>query len=149
MFYKYTIDITYTTKSGRGKNKQEWTWVNPMCKKGEILAFFWHSVAIAGMYPNKIPTQLPGTLTHPFVLADMASGFTGPNSSSLQSPLSDHCLFLTVTNSYLLTALEPCLFSSSSGLVGNLVRKPFVWVSHQNRQRNPVTGAHPHPRPSG
>ena len=40
MFYKYTIDITYITGSGRKKNKQERTWVvSPKFKKGEVLAF--------------------------------------------------------------------------------------------------------------
>ena len=47
---------------------------------------------------------------------------------------------------HLLTALGPCLLSSSSGLVGNLALKPFVWVSRQNRQRNPLTGTHSHPQ---
>ena len=58
------------------------------------------------------------------------------------------CLSQTVANSpLLLTALGPCLSSSSSGLVGNLVHKPFVWVSRQSRQRNPLTGTHPHLHP--
>ena len=66
---------------------------------------------------------------------------------SVISSLSSH-LSLTVTFPWLLlTALGPSLPSSSSGLVGNLARKPFVWVSCQNRQRNPLTGTHPHPHP--
>ena len=56
-------------------------------------------------------------------------------------------LSLTVANSSLLTALGPCLSSSSSSLVGNLARKSFVWVSHQNRQKNTLTSAHPHLHP--
>ena len=48
----------------------------------------------------------------------------------------------------LLFCLGPCLPSSSSGLVGDLTRKPFVWVSPQNRQRNPMTGTHPHHTPT-
>ena len=43
MFYKYTTDTTYITKSGRKKNKQERTWVSPKHKKregfGTFLAF--------------------------------------------------------------------------------------------------------------
>ena len=112
MFYKYTTDIAYITESGRKKNKQERTWVSFKCKKGEVLALFWHSAAIASVYPNEIPTQLPGTLTHPLELQ--------------QPSLSDRRLSLTVTNSHLLTAPGPYLSSSSSGLVGNLARKPFV-----------------------
>ena len=33
---------------------------------------------------------------------------------------------------------------SSSGLVGDLARKPFVWASRQNRQRDPMTHTHTH-----
>ena len=105
------------------KNKPARTWVSPKRKKGEVLALFKHSMAIMSMYLNEIPTQLPGTLTRPLALADLFQ----------QSPLSDCRLSLTLTNSSLLTALGPCLSSSSSSLIGNLVRKPFVWVSHQNR----------------
>ena len=78
MFYKYTTDITYITESGRKKNKHVRTWVRPKCKKGEVLALFWHSVAIASMYSNKISTQLPGMLTHLLALADLASRY--PNA---------------------------------------------------------------------
>ena len=64
-----------------------------------------------------------------------------------QLPFSDHCLSPTVAYcSLLLTALGPCLSLSFSGLVGNLAHKPFVWVSRQNRQRNPLTGTQPHPQ---
>ena len=144
MFYKYTIDITCITKSGRKKNKRALTWVCPKHKKG-VLTLFWHfcaSLAIVSVYPNKIPTQLPGTLTHPLAQSVLASGSPGPNSSLQQPPLSDRHLSLTVANSSLLTALGPYFSSFSSGLVGNLSRKPFLWVS---RRRNPLTGVHPHP----
>ena len=146
MFYKHTTDITHKTESEK-KDKQAQAWASPKRKKGEFLALFWHSVAIARVYPNEIPTQQPGTQTHPLVLADLACGSTSPNSSLQQPPLSNRPLFLTVANFRLLIALEPCLSSSSSRLAGNLVRKPFVWVSHQNQQRNPLTGADPHPHP--
>ena len=116
-------------------------------RREKFLALFCASVAIASMYPSKIPTQLPGTLTHPLTLADPASGSTIPNSS-FSSCLSLTVAFpLTVVNFSLFTTLGPCLSSSSSGLVGNLVRKLFVQFSRQNRQRNPLTGAHPHPHP--
>ena len=126
MFHKYTTDITYITESGRKKNKQPWTWIKPKHKKREVLALFWHSVVIASVYPNKIPTQLPGTLTHPLALGDLASESTSPNNSLQQLPLSDRRLFLTVANSSLITALGPCLSLSSSSFIGNLLRKPFV-----------------------
>ena len=107
---------------------------------------FCASVAIMSVYPNKILTRLPGMLTHPFALADLASGSTSPNSS-LQLPLvSDRRLSQSVANSYLLTALGPSFSSSSSSLVGNLARKLFVLISRQNKQRNTLTGAHPHPQ---
>ena len=132
------------------KNKQAWTQASPKRKKGEALALFPHfcaSVAIARVHPNATPTQLPGTLTHPLALTDLVSVFTGPNSSLQQPPLSDRSLSLTVANSYLLITIGLCLSSSSSGLVGNLAGKLFVWASHQNRQRSPLTGTHPHPLP--
>ena len=147
MFYKYTTDITYITKSGRKKNKQERTWVSPKHKKGEVLALLWHSVVIASVYLNEIPTQLPGMLTHPLVLADLAFGSSSPNSLLHQPPFSNRCVSLIVTNSYLLTVLGPCLSLSSSSLIENLACQPFQWVLHQNRQMNLLTGAHPHPHP--
>ena len=148
MFYKYTTYITYITECRRKKNKQARTWVRPKCKKGKVLALFWHSEAITSVYPNKIPTQLPGTMTHPLALVDLACGSTSPNNSLQQPPLSDRYLSLIVTKSYLITALGLCFSSSSSGHIGNLARKPFVWVLRQNRQRNHLTGAHlpPHPQ---
>ena len=145
MFYKYTTDIAYITESGRKKNKQERTWVSPKHKKGEVLALFWHSVVIGSVYSNRIRTQLPGTLTHPLALSDRASGSSSPKFSLQQPPLSNCRFSLTITNSSLLTALGPCRSSSSSGLVGNLVCKPFAWVSQKNKQRNPLTGTRPHP----
>ena len=144
MFYKYTTDITYIPESGRKKDKQARTWVSPKRKKGEVLALFWHSVAIVSVYSNEILTQLPGTLTRPPALSDLASGSTGPNSSLQQPPLSHRRLSLTAANSS--SVLGPCLSSSSSGLVRNLMHKPFVWVTRQNRQRNPLTGAQTHPQ---
>ena len=33
---------------------------------------------VTSVYSNKIPTKLPGSLTHPLALADPASGSTGP-----------------------------------------------------------------------
>ena len=50
--------MTCITESGRKKNKQARTWVIPKCKKEEISELLWHSVAIASVYPNEIPTQL-------------------------------------------------------------------------------------------
>ena len=102
---------------------------------------FCASVAIASVYPNEIPTEPPEPLIYILALANADSGSKGPGY-----PLSSrHCQ--TVAFPWLLlTALEPCLSSSSSGLVGNLTRKPFVWVSRQSRHRNPLTGAHPHPQ---
>ena len=101
MFYKYTTSITYITESGRKKNKQARTWINPEYKKGEVLTLFWHSVAIASVYPKEIPTQLPGTLTHSLALSDQASGSISPNSTLQQPPLSNRHLSLTVVNSSL------------------------------------------------
>ena len=106
------------------------------------MALFWHFEVIASAYTNEIPTLLRGTLTHPFVLLIWT---LGPQVQTLPSAAT--CLWSSpFLDSYLMTALGSCLFSSSS-LIGNLPCKPFVWVLCQNRQRNPLTGAHPHPHP--
>ena len=135
-----TPDTTYTTESER-KNKHE-LGLTPSARREKFLTLFCGFLwAIASVYPSEIPTHSPGTLTHPLTLADQASESTGP-SSSLSCRIS-----LTVTfPRLLLTALEPCL-SLSSGFVGNIACKAFEWVSHQNRQMNPLTGTHPHPYP--
>ena len=76
MFYKYAVDIKRINDSGRMKNKFTRTLVRSKRKKGEVfgtsLAFLFicGSVAIASVYPSKIPTQLHRTLTHPLALAD-------------------------------------------------------------------------------
>ena len=90
LLYKHT---TYTTESGKRKNKQARTWVSPKHKKGEVFGIFlafYASVSVTWVHSNKIPIQLPGMLTHPLALANSSSGSTGPNSS-----LSSH-LSLTV-----------------------------------------------------
>ena len=145
MFYKYAADITYITKSGKKKNKQARTWVSPKHKKGEVFCTFLGFLC----YCKCVSDQNSLTATR----NGDSSSHTGRPSllvhrSKLflqQLPLSDCHLSLTVTNSSLFTALEPCLSSSSSSIVGNLAHKPFASVSHQNRQRNPLTGGHPHP----
>ena len=89
------------------------------------------------MYSSEIPTKPPGTLTHPFTLANLASESIGP-SSCLLSPAD--CPVLPTS----LFCSGIFLPSSSAGLVWDLARKPFVWVSRQNRQMDPLTGTHPH-----
>ena len=118
----------------------------PRARKEKFWYFFvvfCVSVAIASVSVRaKFPHKPPGTLAHPLALADLASESTGPNFSFSSR------FFLTVAFPWLsltpINCLGPCLSSSSSGLVGNLVRKHFVWVSRQSRQRNPLTGVHPH-----
>ena len=133
-FHIASQDTTYTSESGIKNNKQTRTWVSPKRKKGEVFGTLLALCAVTSVYSNKIPTQPQGALTHPLALADLASGSTGPNFSP-SSRLSLTVLFPWL--SLLLTALGPCLSSSSSGLVGHLTRKPFMWVSRQIRQRNP------------
>ncbi len=43
--------------------------------------WFCSSVTIPSVYPSKIPTHLPGTLTHSSALTELASASTGPKSS--------------------------------------------------------------------
>ena len=109
---------------------------------------FCHFSGILWVYPNEIPTQLPRTLTHPLALVDLVSGSTSSNSSLQQPPISDRCLSLTVAISYLLTALGPCPSSSSSGLVGNLARKPFEVSFAPKQTEDPSDWRSPTPIPT-
>ena len=92
--------IKYITESGRTTNKQERTWISSKRKDVVAFALFWYCVAIASVYPNENPTQLPETLTHPLALADLASGSTGPNSAIQQPLSSDRRPSLTFNDSY-------------------------------------------------
>ena len=107
-----------------------------------LCGFLW---AIASEYPSEIPTQPPGTLTHPFALADMASESIGPNSS-LNSRLS-----LTVTFRRLLLTAFFCSLPWDLAFPRLLPvsqetsrASPLCGVSRQNRQRDPLNGTHPH-----
>ena len=129
------------------KNKQARTWVvSPKRKKGEVfdtLLGFYASVAVTSVNSNKIPTR-----ERWFILSRWLTWPLGPlvlTPPSAAASLSDRCLSLTVLTPFC-SALRPRLSLSSYGLVGNLARKPFVWVSHQSGQRKPLTGAHPHPQ---
>ena len=147
MFYIYAADITYITESGRKKNKQEWTWVSSKRKKGDVFDTFLALLCICG-YRERVSERNSHTIIRN---ADWSSRAGRPglwvHKSKLHLQQFPRRLSLTAANSSLFTALGTCLSSSSSGLVGNLARKPFVWVSRQNRQRNPLTGAYPHPHP--
>ena len=145
MFYKYTTDISYITESGRKNNKQARTWVCPKRKKGEGFGTF---LAFSG-YRERVPERNSHTVTRNADSSPRAGwpGFWIQKSRLLASaavPLSDRRLSLFVANSSLLTALGPCLFSSSSGLVWNLARKPFVWGFAPKQTKNPLIGAHLH-----
>ena len=110
---------------------------------------------------SEIPTKSPGTLNHPLTLANPTSGSKGPSSRvpptsidtslqlttllsllcSVDCPVLSTSFFCCLPSSALSGTLFP---SSSSGLVGNLARKTFVWVSYQNRQTYPLTGINTH-----
>ena len=134
----YTTDATYIIETGRKKNQKAQTWVRPKRKKGQVLGTFLAfcaSVSVTSVYSNKNSHTATGN-------ADSSSRARRPYlwvHRSLfiaqQPPFSDRRLSLTVANFLLLTALGPCLSSSSSGLVRNLARKPFVWVSRTKHSK--------------
>ena len=68
----------------------------------------------------------------PFCWLSPSSRFCWPPSSGLLCQLT-----LSVFSGTLLPA-------SSSGLVGDIALKPFVWVSRQNRQMDRLTDTHTH-----
>ena len=139
-----------TTEDGRKKNKPARTWVCSKRKKREVLALFCGFLCICG-YCECVSERNSHTAARNAGSSSRVGwpGFWVHWSQFLlqQPPLSDYRLSPTVANSSLLmTALGPCLSSSSSSLVGNLARKPSVWVSRQSKQKNPLTGDHPHPQ---
>ena len=103
---------------------------------------------MANVYSSKTHTRSPGMLTHLLTLANLASETT--HSSSRYS-LRLTALFCRLVSSLLWSLLSTSvnsrtfLRSSSSCLVGNLARQPFVWVLRRNWQRNLLTGTYPHP----
>ena len=137
-------------REGGGKeNKQTWTWVSSKRKKGEVCNTFVllsvHLWASTSMYSNEIPAKPPGTLT----LSRWPTWPLGPQVLAVTCTLLLTSLFYWLPSSVLLSAffcsvLWPCLPYLSSGLVGNLARKPFVCVSRQNRQRGLLSGTYSH-----
>ena len=73
----------------------------------------------------------------------LLTGFLSTQLSSPDWPVLSTGLFcsLLLTVSFSLLWDLP---SSTSGLVGDLAHKSFVWVSRQNRQRDPLTNTHTH-----
>ena len=93
------------------------------------------------MYSSEIPTKSQGMLTHPLTLANLAYQSPGSSSCSLL-PTALFCRLVCFASFSWLS--ETSLLSSFSGLEGDLTRKPFVWVSRQNRQRDHLTGTPTH-----
>ena len=107
----------------------------------------WSLWAIVSVYSSKIPTKPPGTLTHPFRGAIPAPGPTHTSSRPPLTSVDCPVLSTSLDRFVLSTSVDSGTFlpSSSSGLVRNLARKPFMWVSRQNRRRNLLKGTYPHP----
>ena len=151
-FFTDTQNTTYTTerveekrinKHGLGLAQEGWSlWHFP--------SILW---AITSVNSSEIPTRPLRMLTHLLTLANSASQSTGSSSHlSRLSASPDFCRLLSPVDCavLLLTGLFCSLLGPSfprplgkSRLVGNLARKPFVWISRQNRQRNLLTGTYP------
>ena len=125
-------DITYITEWEK-KNKQHGFGLALSVKRENSFSLLWQSVAIESEYPMKVPHsyQERWLILSRWLIWLLSSQVPTPPSAAASLWPS---LFLIIANSYLLTALWPCLFSSSSSLVGNLARKPFVWPSRQNKE---------------
>ena len=111
-----------------------------------------HLWACASLYSSEIPTKPSRWLilsrwpTQPLSPQALAPALFCRLPYYADCPVLT-CSLLLSTLFYRLScpfSMGPCLPSSSSGLVGNLAREPFVWVSRQNRQRDPLTGTHTH-----
>ena len=138
------------------KNKQTYTWIS-----SQVFDTFFAFCASVG-YHERVSERnsftAPRNAAHPLELADLASASPGLNSSlgsrfflTIAFPwLLLTALFCWLFSSahcpLLLTALGPCLPSSSSGLEGNLARRPFVRISWQNRQKDLLISTHLQPQ---
>ena len=94
---------------------------------------------IASVYSSETPTKSLGMLTHPFTLAYLASQSTDSSSSSLLLTALFCRVVCSLSWSLLLTNYRTLLSSSSSGLVGNFARKPFVWVYPHPHSKYPTS----------
>ena len=161
--YRHTKHNIHNLEGGEKENKKRRTWVSSKRKKGDVCNSLHSFLCICELSRACTQAKFPqGTLTHPLTLVNPTSGTTGPCSRlSRSSDSSDFCWLLSPSdcpvlstaffcsaNCLLLLAasfcllLWPCLPLSSFDLVGNLALKPFVWVSRQNRQNDPLTGTH-------
>ena len=138
-------------------NKQTRTWVSSKRKKGIRLWHFWAFCEL-----TRACTRAKTLASN----ADLSSLIGQPSlckSTGLSSHLSDFCssLFSALLSSpdcLLLLSFVDCSlllpsadwpslgpsFPRPSGHVGNLKRRPFVWVSRQSSQRDLLTGSHAH-----
>ena len=149
--FGHTKHNIHNWEGGRKEDKQTWTRVSSKLKKGEVCnTFLAFSELSRACIQAKLPqghqecwlilSRWPTRLLSPQVLA---------TTLFCRLPWSVHFSWLVCSLPWplLLYRLPPSLFCSgtflpsfSSGLVGNLERKPFVWVSRQSRQRNLLTG---------
>ena len=120
-------------------NKQALIWGSSKRKKGELWAFFLYSMLL-WLSRACTRTKFPHSYQKRWLIFSRWPTWPlGPQQPLFSNPRLPPT---SVDCPLLLTPLGLCLSSSFSGLIGNLARKPFVWVSPQNRQRNPQTGTH-------
>ena len=140
-----------TQPRGWRKRKQTQTRVSSKRKKREVCDTF---LAFCELSQACIRAKFPQSHQEcRLILSHWPTWPLGPQILTVGFPW----LLLTALTRWLpcsfnFSVLPPSLFplgtflpSSSSSLMGNLVHKPFVWASCQNRQRNLLTGTYPHP----
>ena len=118
-----------------GRKEQTWILVSSKRKKGEVCDTFLAFCELSqACIRAKLLAESPGMLTHLLTLANQASGSTG----------LDPALFCWLPCSVDQSWLPPSQSSLGPSflrlLVGDLARKPFVWVLRQNRQRDVLIG---------
>ena len=119
---------------GWKKREQTWTWISSKRKKGEVCDTFLTFYEL-----SRVCIQVKFPQSHQERWLILSRWPTQPLSPQV---LAVAFLLLTIDCPVLSVTFLPF---SSSGLVGDLACKPFVWVSRQNRQRDPLTGTHRHP----
>ena len=141
IFYGHT-KLTYTTERAEEKRtNKHGLGLAPSARRKKFVTLSGSFQCICGLARAWVRARFPqGHLERWLILSRSADCPVLPNSV-LSTGFFCYALFCP--------ALGPCLPSSSSGRMGDLVCKHFVWVSRQNRQRDPLIGTHTHTNRNG
>ena len=133
-----THKTQHTQPRGWKNREQTRTWVSSKRRKGAVCYTF-PAFCASVSYRERVFERN----SHKAHRNADSSPHVGQPGLWVHRPSSSSLLLSSVV-CFLLFCSGSFLHSSSPGLIGNLARMPFVWVSRQNRQRDPRTGIHTH-----